>query len=83
MATIDESYCGDADEWKMPVLAMRDTHIKKGDRICQFRIVKKMPDITFDEVESLGNADRGAGFDRQELRTGLWVNEARIYVVAL
>ena len=24
---IDSSYCGDNDEWKMPVYAMRDTHI--------------------------------------------------------
>ena len=38
---IDNSYSGDNDQWMMPVLAMRDTHISKNDRVCQFRIVKK------------------------------------------
>ena len=33
MGVVDETYCGDNDEWLMPVLAMRDTEIKKGDRI--------------------------------------------------
>ncbi len=56
---IDESYCGDNDEWLFPALAIRDTVIKKNDRICQFRIVKKQPQISFEEVESLRNADRG------------------------
>lgn len=45
--------------WKMPCLAMRDTVIHKGDRICQFRIVKKQPDISFEEVERLNNTNRG------------------------
>lgn len=52
-------YCGDNDEWRMPVYAMRDTEIHKNDRICQFRIQKKQPDIEFEEVETLGNVDRG------------------------
>lgn len=56
---IDNSYCGDNDQWAMPVYAIRDAIISKGDRICQFRIVKKQPGITFHEVESLGNPDRG------------------------
>ena len=43
----------------MPVYATRDTMIHQNDRICQFRIVENQPKITFDEVESLGNADRG------------------------
>ena len=43
----------------MPVLAMRDTEIHINDRICQFRIQKHQPVISFEEVESLGNADRG------------------------
>ncbi len=58
-AVIDESYCGDNDIWKYPALAMRDTVIHKNDRICQFRIVKKMPKVKFEEVEMLGNKDRG------------------------
>lgn len=56
---IDESYCGDNDIWRFPAIALRKTTIHKGDRICQFRIVKKMPDIELVEVETLGNADRG------------------------
>ena len=54
-------YCGDNDIWKMPVYATRNVEIKKNDRICQFRIQKKQPDIEFVEVEHLGNADR-SGF---------------------
>ena len=56
---IDSSYCGDNDEWKMPVYAMRDTHIEVNDRICQFRIQKNQPQIVFEECESLGNESRG------------------------
>lgn len=38
IGVIDNSYCGNNDEWCFPVLAIRDTKIEKGDRICQFRI---------------------------------------------
>jgi dUTP pyrophosphatase len=56
---VDNSYCGDEDEWKMSVLAIEDTIIHINDRICQFRIVEKQPDIEFEEVETLGNNSRG------------------------
>jgi dUTP pyrophosphatase len=57
---IDESYCGDDDWWKFPAYAIRDTIIKKNDRICQFRIQEKMrTDLEIEEVETLGNASRG------------------------
>lgn len=59
MGVIDESYCGDNDQWHFPAIAMRDTVIDKGERICQFRIVKKQPSVTFTEVEHLSNKDRG------------------------
>ena len=59
IGVIDESYCGDDDEWMMPVLATRDVTIPFDDRICQFRIIKHQPEITFEETESLGNSDRG------------------------
>ena len=61
MGIIDCSYCGDGDVWRMPVLCLRKegTVIKKGDRICQFRIMKNQPDIHLVEVEHLGNQDRG------------------------
>ena len=58
-AVIDESYCGDNDIWRYPAYALRDTEIKTNDRICQFRIMKKQPEINFEEVEQLGNKDRG------------------------
>ena len=56
---IDESYNGDHDEWHLPVIALRHTHIYKNDRICQFRIIKKSPDIEFITVRILGNNNRG------------------------
>lgn len=59
MGIVDCSYCGDNDMWRMPVYATRDTQIHVNDRIAQFRIVKNQPQIHFDEVESLGNDDRG------------------------
>ena len=59
MGVIDESYCGDNDEWHLPVLAMRETQIEKGDRIAQFRIIEHQPAIRIETVETLGNPDRG------------------------
>ncbi len=56
---VDGSYCGDNDQWFMPVLAMRDTHISCNDRICQFRIMQNQPQINFNEVTSLDAVDRG------------------------
>ena len=56
---IDNSYCGDNDQWHFPAYATRDTHIHKGDRICQFRIMRNQPEITFDEVEYLKGKNRG------------------------
>ena len=55
---IDETYCGDNDEWCMPVKALRLTHIHKNDRICQFRIVEHQPILILEEVKKLGNPDR-------------------------
>lgn len=59
MGVVDETFCGDKDVWRMPVLAMRDTRIQVNDRICQFRIQKHQPRIVFEEAESLGNPSRG------------------------
>lgn len=60
VGVIDNSYCGDNDYWRLPVVALRDTVIHKNDRICQFRIHKNMPrDLEIEEVEFLGNPDRG------------------------
>lgn len=59
MGVIDESYCGDNDQWYMPVLAVRDTRIHINDRICQFRIMKHQPIIQFEETAELRHSDRG------------------------
>ena len=59
MGIIDNSYCGEQDEWKFPDLAVEDTIINKNDRICQFRIVKKQPEIVFEQVEKLSDTSRG------------------------
>ena len=56
---IDETYNGDHDEWHFLAYATRDTYIPKNDRICQFRIMRHQPIICFNEVETLGNPDRG------------------------
>ena len=56
---IDESYSGNDDQWHFPALAMRDTVVRKGDRICQFRINRKMESVEILEVESLDEVSRG------------------------
>lgn len=56
---IDNSYSGNNDEWKFPAIALRNTKIHKNDRICQFRLMKKMEDVTLEEVEHLNERDRG------------------------
>lgn len=56
---IDNSYCGDSDQWMLPAIAMRDTVIHKNDRICQFEIQEIQPNIEFVEVEHLDETDRG------------------------
>lgn len=58
VAVIDNSFSGTNDIWKYPALAMRDTTIYEGDRICQFRIVKTQPEIEFIEVKELDSIDR-------------------------
>jgi dUTP pyrophosphatase len=59
MGLIDESYCGDNDQWYFPAIALRKTTIRTNDRICQFRIMKHQPQIEFREVDNLNNESRG------------------------
>lgn len=59
MGVIDETYCGDNDQWFFAAYALRDTEIHVNDRICQFRIMEHQPAIQFEEVETLGHEDRG------------------------
>lgn len=56
---IDNSYCGDNDIWMFPALATRDVVIHKNDRICQFRIQRKMPTVKFNIVNQLSEINRG------------------------
>lgn len=56
---IDNSYSGNNDKWKFPAIALRNTKIHKNDRICQFRLMKKMEDVTLEEVEHLNERGRG------------------------
>ena len=56
---VDNSYSGNNDIWKMPVYATRDTVINVNDRICQFRIMPKMPVLDVEEVDNLEGPDRG------------------------
>ena len=59
MGIIDNSYSGEEDEWGFPCVALRNTVIRKNDRICQFRIMKNQPEVVFEEVEHLNPVSRG------------------------
>lgn len=68
VGVIDESYCGNEDIWRIPFLCLnpkdeengvKGTWIRKNDRICQFRIMKKQEEITFREVDNMENESRG------------------------
>ena len=67
MGIIDESYCGDSDQWFFPAYAVRDTVIRINDRICQFRIMEHQPQFTFEETEKLSEQSRG-GFGSTGVR---------------
>lgn len=59
IGVIDETYCGDNDQWMMPVYATKDAVIAKYDRICQFRLLKHMDPIDVIETDHLEETDRG------------------------
>ena len=56
---VDNSYSGTNDLWMLPVYATRDAEIHENDRICQFRIMKQMPELEFCEVDTLDDVNRG------------------------
>ena len=69
---IDNSYCGDTDEWLFRVFAIRESKINALDRICQFEVVPSQKatfwqklkwffsnGIKLVEVDSLNNEARG------------------------
>ena len=56
VGVIDNSFCGDNDQWYMPVYCLEPknfidgkygTLIKKGDKIAQFRIMEIQPKLEF------------------------------------
>lgn len=59
MGIIDESYCGNDDEWMFPAYATEDTIIPKNERIAQFRILKHQPSLEFIETDHLEGKNRG------------------------
>lgn len=56
---IENDYSGDGDVWGFVAYAIRDTVIEQGTRIAQFMPVRYAEDIEFEEVDSMGCADRG------------------------
>lgn len=56
---VDETYCGNTDQWMFPAYAVEDTVIHENDRICQFRIMEHQPRIEFNEVDDLMSPGRG------------------------
>ena len=58
MGLVDDTYCGDGDEWLAMFYATRYGAFKIGDRLVQISI-KKSTTLDMEEVNVLGNADRG------------------------
>ena len=57
----DDSFIGDNDEYSACMLATRESSFNIGDRLIQMRVAEAMGDkYSFEQVESFGNADRGA-----------------------
>lgn len=69
---IDQTYCGDHDEWKLPIVSLKPTTIHKGDRVAQFRVQLSQKatlwqkikwllssGVKLVKVDNLGNNNRG------------------------
>lgn len=74
IGVVDNSYCGNNDQWMFPVVTLRKTSIAANTRLCQFRIQLSQKatvwqklkwfftsGIKFEEVEFLKDLDR-SGF---------------------
>lgn len=59
IGVVDESYKGNADQWHFLAFATQDVRLEKNTRICQFRIIEHQPELEFEEVDDLGNENRG------------------------
>ena len=67
VGVVDNSYSGNNDIWMLPVYATRDAVVEENDRICQFRIIRRMPPVEFIEVDTMDDPDRG-GFGSTGVR---------------
>lgn len=56
---IEHNYCGDEDYIGMVVFAVRDTVIPAGTRLGQFTIVPRAPKYRLEQVETMGEPNRG------------------------
>lgn len=57
---IDNAYNGKKDIWRFPCICMKPTvTIPAGTRICQFRILRNMPDHKFETLEAISDKSRG------------------------
>lgn len=72
IGVIDFLYKGNNDEWRLPIVAFKDSNIAEGDRVCQFRIQLSQKatiwqklkwlfssGIKITYVDSLSDSDRG------------------------
>lgn len=59
VGVIDNGYCGDGDVWGFKAYAPKGAKVPAGVRIAQFMLVPEMPQVWFNEVDCLGNGDRG------------------------
>ena len=79
---IENEYCGDGDVWGFVAYAIRDTMIERGTRIAQFMPSPLVPDwnkIIFEEVESMGCADRGGYGSTGERSVGASIAEGHTF----
>ena len=58
MGLVDDSYNGDNDEWLAMFYATTYGAFKIGDRLVQISIKKSTP-VDMEDVDKLGNPDRG------------------------
>ena len=58
MGLVDDTYCGDGDEWLAMFYATTYGAFKIGDRLVQISIKKSTP-VDMEDVAQLGNPDRG------------------------
>jgi len=59
LGVIDHTYCGNTDEWFAEFFAVYDGFISRFERLCQWRLIERMPRPEFVSVQDLGNPSRG------------------------